>query len=108
MHTGEAQLFSPALYFIHQGTDNFSVINEIEPAKTDVFFAPFQLIASHVKGCHAANYLAVAGCQPVTTFCGGKSRITVFAQGVHFIFKKTGNVVRIVLVQGERITNECD
>jgi len=106
MNTVHSQFNCPFLNPTDQRFDNFRIINKVQPAKTEVFIAPFMFVLGYMNGSHASNNPPILICQPISGFGICKGWIFIRPKRIQLIRKQTWNIIRIVFIQGKRIADK--
>ena len=93
-----AFLLAPSDHLVHQGTAYLHVVDEIEPAKTDLLAIPALVGAMVDDGSDTSHHLPVLESHEIVCLTEVKACVTVVAQGVHLVRIKKWDCLRAVTV----------
>ena len=98
LYVSHSTFFSPFFYRVDQGIGYFRVINEINPAETDILFIPGFISLVVDYGSYAAHYFIVLVSQEILCFTEFKRRILLFIESVEHVVVEIGNGVGVAFV----------
>ena len=106
MHCFHSLSARPVLNRFQQRRGNGRIIDEIEPTKTQIKFAPLFIEFTGQDSRYTANDLALAISQPVFCLAILKGRVLIPAQGVAFVHVQSRHITGVTPIQALRKENE--